>query len=267
MSCRTTRESLDAYIDAELPADRAAAVAEHLTACASCSSEYESMLNTIKALRTRLGRYSAPDVLRARVRSAVVGAAAAPAEANAPVRARRTTWHGASRASLAATAAVLVIGVALGSGLTLVARNDASDRTIPVAQQVLTSHIRSLMPDHFTDVRSNDQHNVKPWFNGRVDLSPVVPRLDDQGFPLIGGRVDYIDGRSVGVVVYGRRQHVINSFSWPSRSAGSAPISETAANGYTMLSWRRNGVERWVVSDLNATELRSFSSLLQAAGG
>ena len=118
------------------------------------------------------------------------------------------------------------------------------------------------MPDHLTDVRSSDQHNVKPWFNGRLDFSPAVPRLEDHGFPLLGGRVDYVRERPVAVVVYGRRQHIINAFSWPV-DGGDEPVqSQEARHGYNMLHWRSGGVEHWVVSDLNAGELTAFAGML-----
>jgi anti-sigma factor RsiW len=144
------------------------------------------------------------------------------------------------------------------SGLTLaVARRDVAPRSI-ASEEVLTSHIRSLMPDHLVDVRSNDQHNVKPWFNGRLDFSPTVPRLDSIGFPLIGGRLDYLHGRPVAAVVYARRQHMINAYSWPA-DAGDEDVSPVdSRHGYNLVHWRRGGVEHWVVSDLNAGELGEF---------
>jgi anti-sigma factor RsiW len=119
------------------------------------------------------------------------------------------------------------------------------------------------MPAHLTDVASNDQHNVKPWFNGRLDFSPSVPRLEDAGFPLLGGRLDYVRGRPVAAVVYGRRQHVINVFSWPADASGDAPRTLSTSHGYNLLHWRTDGVEHWVVSDLNATELKQFGMLLE----
>jgi anti-sigma factor RsiW len=156
-------------------------------------------------------------------------------------------------------AAALLVSAALGGGVTLLASRGRQD--ISLANEVLASHVRSLMPDHLTDVRSSDQHNVKPWFNGRTDYSPNVPRLEDQGFPLVGGRIDYVGGRPVAVVVYSRRQHMINVFSWPTRLADS-PLASSSTNGYNTIHWRSRGIERWVVSDLNASELRSFAELL-----
>jgi anti-sigma factor RsiW len=119
------------------------------------------------------------------------------------------------------------------------------------------------MPEHLTDIRSSDQHNVKPWFNGRLDFSPSVPRLEAQGFPLIVGRVDYVGDRAVAVVVYGRRQHVINVFSWPATQPGGSRMLESEAHGYNILHWRQHEMENWVISDLNGGELRDFAHRLQ----
>jgi anti-sigma factor RsiW len=205
-------------------------------------------------------RYTAPDVLRARVRTAIATTPSSVADEQRSRSARgdrRRAW-----AWPAGVAAALVVSAALGSGVTVLATRARSARS--VATEVLASHVRSLMPDHLTDVRSSDQHNVKPWFNGRLDYSPSVPRFDDQGFPLVGGRVDYVGGRPVAVVVYGRRQHMVNVFSWPA-SSGDAPLTATAENGYNMLHWRSGGSERWVVSDLNAGELRTFAGLLMSS--
>ena len=262
--CNTIHISLSAYVDGELPPDQVAAIAEHLTSCGGCSAEYETMLETVGRLRTRLKRYTAPDILRARVRSALASTPSAPvgerAEPLAPPR-RRARFAGWTRT--ASWAAALLVAAALGSGVsTVVASRDR--RASMTAAEVLSSHVRSLMPDHLTDVRSSDQHNVKPWFNGRLDFSPAVPRLEEQGFPLLGGRLDYVDGRPVAVVVYGRRQHIINVYSWPT-AAADAPARTATSHGYTLLHWRSRGSEHWVVSDLGTGELAMFAALLRGA--
>lgn len=262
--CQPTRDALSAYIDGELPPVDAAAISDHLTSCAQCSTEYHTMLETVALVRSQLTRYSAPDVLRARIRSSLVktppssqadaGDVGRPTIRFAP----QTRWS-----RVAAVAAMIIVAVALGSGLTLlVSGRGRADPTI--AAQILSSHVRSLIPDHLTDIRSSDQHNVKPWFNGRLDYSPSVPRFEEQGYPLVGGRVDYIGSRSVAVVVYGRRQHLINVYSWPA-AGGDEAVSSAVSNGYTMLHWRTGGIQQWVVSDLNAAELRGFVDLLQRA--
>jgi anti-sigma factor RsiW len=167
----------------------------------------------------------------------------------------RIPWRGTA-------AAVLLVAASSALTLAAVRRQPVEP---PVAGEVLASHIRSLMPTHLVDVQSSDQHNVKPWFNGRIDFSPVVPRLDDQGFPLQGGRLDYIDGRPVAVVVYTRRQHVINVFSWPADSGADTRTSTATRHGYELVHWRADGIEHWVASDLNRAELELFTRLLRAA--
>ena len=262
-SLHTTHEALSAYVDGELSPNDATAVAKHLTTCAHCAAEYQIMLDTVSLLRSDLERFTAPDVLRARIRGAIATAPTepvteSPTPAAAPHTIRRSTR---SWTRPAAWAASVLLAAALGSGVTFMAAS-GSRRTNVLADQVLASHVRSLMPDHLTDVRSSDQHNVKPWFNGRLDFSPTVPRLEDQGFPLVGGRLDYVGGRPVAVVVYSRRQHMINVFSWPSTEHAEG-LTASMANGYNLLHWRAGGAERWVVSDLNAGELKGFVVLLQ----
>jgi anti-sigma factor RsiW len=264
------RDELAAYVDDELPPARARDVAEHLTACADCSAAYEAMLATVARLREDLVYYPAPDTLRVRVRAALRESAhreSARRESArretashddtrpAPTRDRRRRW-------LPSVAAAVALA-AVSSGATLVATR-AREGGARVEQEVVASHIRSLMPDHLTDVRSNDQHNVKPWFNGRLDFSPAVPRLDSLGFPLLGGRLDYVGSRPVAVVVYGRRKHVINAYSWPAPGDDTGDARDEA-NGYHTLHWRAGGVEHWLVSDLNPSELAQFAGLLRAA--
>ena len=257
-------DSLSAYVDGELPPDQSNAVAEHLTSCAACSAEYETMLETVGLLRSQLKRYAAPDVLRARILSALASTPGATVGEGAELlqaprrRARFASWTRTAR-----WAAVILVAATLGSGVSMfVAGRDRQASS--TAAEVLASHVRSLMPDHLTDVRSSDQHNVKPWFNGRLDFSPNVARFEEQGYPLLGGRLDYVDGRPVAVVVYGRRQHIINVYSWPT-AAADAPPAMTTSHGYTLLHWRSEGSEHWVVSDLGTLELEVFAALSRGA--
>jgi anti-sigma factor RsiW len=127
-----------------------------------------------------------------------------------------------------------------------------------LAQQVLSSHIRSLMPQHLTDVSSSDQHTVKPWFNGRLDFSPPVADFAKEGFPLVGGRLDYVDNRPVAALVYGRRKHFINVFVWPSASKIDAGTKDMTLQGYNLVQWTKSGMTYWVVSDLSKSELDEF---------
>jgi anti-sigma factor RsiW len=130
---------------------------------------------------------------------------------------------------------------------------------------VLTSHVRSLMPGHLTDVLSTDQHTVKPWFNGKVDFSPPVYDFAGRGYPLIGGRLDYLAGRPVAALVYGRRQHLINVFLWPAHRGPAGGPDVSSGQGYHLLHWTTPEYTYWVASDLGLPELREFAGLLRQA--
>jgi len=247
---------LSSYTDGELSDEESAQVREHLHGCADCAREHRRLVETSSLIKGRLMRYKAPDVLKARIRAHLVGV---PRD----VETRATNLPSRQRRDWPRRVAALAVVAVMSSALTVVAvRRGSPDAS--VADQVLTSHIRSLMPGHLTDVASNDQHNVKPWFNGRVNVSPAVPRLDSVGFPLIGGRLDYVDGHSAASVVYAHRQHLINVFSWPV-SGGSDGTTTSTSNGYHLIRTRKNGVEMWFVSDLNISELRDFAARFERA--
>jgi anti-sigma factor RsiW len=159
-----------------------------------------------------------------------------------------------------AVAASLVI-VALGSW-NLALRQASGDR---LADAVLASHVRALMPGHLTDVPSSDQHTVKPWFNGKLDFSPPVYDLAAQGYPLLGGRLDYVNGRSVAGLVYGRRQHLINVFVWPTTRGSSDAPDTRDRQGYHLRHWSTPDYTYWVASDLGSAELDEFARLLRQA--
>lgn len=252
MTCKECLDNLNALIDGELAADEAAATRDHLATCDDCATQHTSLVEGTMRLKGALMRYVAPDVLKARIRASL-----ARPEAEVVVDRPRVPFYRAVKWPSAIAAAAMV--AVLSSALTLtVANRKSGDDSLQT--ELLASHIRSLMPGHLTDVASNDQHNVKPWFNGRVDMSPIVPRLDSLGFPLVGGRIDYINGRSVPVIVYTRRQHVINVYSWPS-NAVSDKATTTASHGYNFLRVPVNGEQLWFVSDLNRTELEGFVRL------
>ena len=171
-------------------------------------------------------------------------------------RPRRFGWQ------LIAVAASLLLAVYFVARLSPGTLHDPSSNL--VAQEVLDSHLRSLMPGHLADVQSTDQHTVKPWFNGKLDYSPPVTDFAGRGYPLLGGRLEYVDGRSVSALVYGRRQHIINVLLWPSeRGAAGAPTQ--TRQGYHVLHWVTPDYTYWVVSDLGLAELRDFEQLLQQA--
>jgi anti-sigma factor (TIGR02949 family) len=250
MQCDECRDALNAYVDGELMPEEAEEVRRHLPACEECAAQHDTLVAVSRRVKAGLQRHQAPDVLKARIRNAL----AHPSEFEAPRRQRSVPWP-------TLIAAGLVLAVVSAGGSFAIARRGAPAPAM--AEQVLSSHIRSLMPGHLTDVTSNDSHNVKPWFNGRLDLSPTVPRLDTAGFPIVGGRLDYVGGRSVAVVVYSRRQHVINVFSWPTVGGAAEPARVSIEKGYHLVRWSAGGVEYWAVSDLNVPELEQFVSLFR----
>ena len=236
---------LDAYLDGELAAPDAAELEAHLRACPECSRLERRRRAVSAAVREQVLRFPAPDTLRARVRAAV------RADVN------RTARHRSYWPALAVAASLAV--VSLGSWQVAL-RRATSDA---LADQVLGSHVRSLMPGHLTDVQSTDQHTVKPWFNGKLDFSPPVYDFAGRGFPLIGGRLEYVAGRPVAALVYGRRQHLINVFLWPTEQGRSGGPTATTRQGYHLLHWTTPAYSYWVASDLGLPELRDFAALLE----
>jgi len=240
---------LDAYLDGELAAGDARELEAHLAQCAECARFRDGRLELRAAIAAGVPAFQAPDLLRQRVRAALKTAA----PARAPYRLGfRSVWR-----PLAVAASLAV--VAFGSW-TLSLRHAAGEA---LADDVLSSHVRSLMPGHLTDVLSSDQHTVKPWFNGRLDFSPPVYDFAGRGYPLLGGRLDYVDGRAVAALVYGRRQHLINVFLWPAMRGPSGVPKTRDRQGYHLLHWTTPDYTYWVVSDLGLTELHDFARMVQ----
>jgi anti-sigma factor RsiW len=207
---------------------------------------------TSKAI-AELGREPAPAALASRMRSRL--ASAAEEEIGKPLVSRRLpsrVWRGAVTLAACCALSVLLTWWVLTS----------IQQTAQLEQQVLAAHIRSLLQDSPIQVASSDSHTVKPWFAGRVNFAPDVKDLTAEGFPLLGGRLDYVDDRRVGALVYRRRMHVVNVFIW--RAPGNKEVAPTFATkyGYNLLTWTRGGVTYWAVSDLDAGELKRLQSLL-----
>jgi anti-sigma factor RsiW len=244
MTCVPAKSLLESYLDDELDAAQTAQVAEHLASCSSCAGVHAQLLELRGAIRTHAPYYRAPDGLRDRIQVSVR-------------RADRQDRRAAPFWRWMAIAAAILLAVSVAWNIALFrSRTSSADL---IAQDVLSSHVRSLMSTHLLDVPSSDQHTVKPWFNGKLDFSPEVRDFASQGFPLIGGRIDYARGRPVAALVYQRRKHIINVFTWPSAAAdGGAELDQ---NGYHVVHWNTSGMTWWAVSDLNAGELRQFVGL------
>ena len=242
---------LDAYLDGELASRDAREFEAHLKECRDCERLRDARVSLGAAIRAEVPALRAPDELRTRVRSALRSAAGDPvARRHAPPLAWRWLALAASLAIVAMGSWQLASGRAAGQVL---------------SEEVLTSHVRSLMPGHLTDVVSSDQHTVKPWFNGKLDFSPSVYDFAGRGYPLIGGRLDYLGNRPVAALVYGRRQHLINVFLWPATRASAEQPDVTTRQGYHLLHWTTPEFTYWLVSDLGLADLEEFARLLRTS--
>jgi anti-sigma factor RsiW len=239
---------LHPYFDDELDEPRRAAFAAHLAGCLKCSRELETQKALRLAFQEKSFRYTAPASLAQRVQSAL----RAHSRSGSPKN-RMRSWL--------ATAAALLVGVGLGAAGTLLVTAEKSQPSVDLPRDLVAAHVRSLMADHLEDVKSTDKHTVKPWFNGQVDFSPPVKDFTEQGYPLLGGRLDYLDDRPTAALVYGRAKHVINLFIWPAGGGADSPARALSRRGYNLLHWTTDGLDFWAVSDLNAEELGEFARL------
>jgi anti-sigma factor RsiW len=240
---------LHGYVDGELDLVHTLQVEQHLQTCAACVRACAALRGLRKSLQTSLPRHAPPAELGKRVRTAVRQAA----RGQSPSLGR---WR---FMALAASVAVLALG--LWAFAHLVRSPSERDRLV---QEVISSHVRSqMLASHLLDVESSDQHTVKPWFHGKLDFSPPVQDLKQDGFALAGGRLDYINGRPTAVLVYRRRQHVINLLIWPASEKDDQEARSQRKQGYHVVHWRRGGMDWWAISDLNPSELADFVRLLR----
>jgi anti-sigma factor RsiW len=249
MICREVQELIHGYVDGELDLVRNLEMERHFHECPACSGAHERLRTMRSSIATAAPYYRPPSGLESRLRSRLREAAAVAAD---PPRARHT-WQW-----------VAIAAAALIAVLTITVTNRRPAGAELLAQDVVASHVRSLMAAHLTDVPSTDQHTVKPWFNGKLDFSPSVGNFPDHGFPLVGGRLDYLDNRPVAALVYRRRQHVINLFVWPVRGQSDSAIGQNELQGYHLFHWTKAGMTYWVISDLNTSELRQLTDLIRA---
>jgi anti-sigma factor RsiW len=246
VDCREVDPLLGAYLDGELEPGVSASVRDHVDACAACRQRVANLKSLGEMVR-RAPYYQAPDGLRARI--------------------RHSRTRSIATSQWLAWAATVVMVASLTGSIVFVRSSTRAARTVDagdaVAQEVVSSHVRALMGEHLFDVRSTDQHTVKPWFLGKLDFSPPVIDLAKTGFPLTGGRLDYVSGHPVAALVYTRGQHAINLFVWPEAS-DLVPVSDARAiRGFHVRHWTRGGMSYWAVSDLNDADLDQFVHDLQ----
>jgi anti-sigma factor RsiW len=258
MTCDDSRIYLPAYLDEELDVSDSLRVQKHLGGCQYCRQAQEQQLVLRSALRDPdLRAYPSDDFVK-RIEAAVHRAAKEES------RARRSSRFDFLRfESFHWVPATTVLLLMAAVGAFLVTNSLRSSHQQLIAGAVLAGHIRSLQPNHLIDVPSSDRHTVKPWFQGRLDFSPPVPDLSELGWTLLGGRLDYVDGRPVAVIVYQRRMHNINVFLWPNHGSTDDVIRQQEAQGYQILHWNGAAMTYWVVSDLNNAELLEFARALR----
>jgi len=239
-------------VDGELDAVNTLAIETHLKSCGDCRVERDRIQELRDLFGTAQLRERAPDPLRKRIEAMLDAAAdVSPAVSKPAVRRGIAAAIFSARWASGALTGALAASMAL---LVAVPRLTESG----VEDQMVQSHVRSLQAQHVVDIPTSDRHVVKPWFNGRIDFAPPVPELKDQGFPLVGGRLDYVDDRQVAAIVYRRRLHTINLFVRPS-PAVSSPVSYGARkDGYSILRWTDGGLEYWAVSDIDPGDLAQF---------
>jgi anti-sigma factor RsiW len=251
MVCSEINDLIHPYLDGELDLSRSLEVENHMEGCPACSRAYFEL----KSLRSMISRSSlyheAPLASRRQLRTELRRASGSRSASRL-----RQGWR-------ALWAPIGVTVVALLLVFAIITRPTAESM---LSDEIVSAHVRSLMPGHLIDIPSSDQHTVKPWFNGRLDFSPQVKDLAQQGFPLIGGRLDYVSDRPVAAVVYQRRKHVINLFIWPVGKAGRTETWTASRQGYHIALWSQDGMMYAAVSDVNETDLDQFARLIRVPG-
>jgi anti-sigma factor RsiW len=238
------QDLLHGYVDGELDLVRTLDIDRHLRDCSACAGLHAHQQALRSALRGGAPYFTPPEPLEQRVRAAVRRVS------GADTRTWWWSWRWLSLGAAMACVAVVLWGVVPPS-----MKPSAPDHAL---QELVASHVRSLMVDHLTDVTSSDSHTVKPWFEGKIDFSPPVPELTAQGFRLVGGRLEYLGERPVAALVYQRREHVINLFAWPAQPEGGGDATVVTRQGYRLAHCYVSGMNYWAVSNLNQRELQEF---------
>jgi anti-sigma factor RsiW len=263
MTCAEAEILLSALLDGELDAGHAREVEAHLETCLHCAARLHTYRELQQAMPAAQLRYTAPMSLRRRIETALPPARAALASEASGRRGKSIVRTSSRRSVLKGFALGSALSAAVAATVFIAVIRAGHDQS--VLGDVLSAHLRSLQGEHLTDVQTSDQHTVKPWFNGKVDVAPPVVDLTSQGFNLIGGRLDYIDGKAVASIVYRRRSHVINLFVAQGAATGHGAARLEKMQGFNIRCWSALGLEFWAISDIAADELQEFGTKFEAA--
>ena len=265
MNCEEAAKLMDGYLDGELDPITSQTVEQHLRDCRKCEEAFEVETAMAHAIGQAAPYYKAPPELRERIQVSLREAVGAPTSRAAtgndsfPVRRPEAVRRGAFFETpwnwLALAAAIALAAIVASSFLPKV-RQPGADQFL--ATELIASHVRSLMADHLTDVASSDQHTVKPWLDVKLDFAAPVVDLSSDGFPLIGGRLDYLDNHSVAALVYQRRKHFINLFIWPTTPLDGKEQKIVERDGYHLVQWADSDFTYWAVSDVSVGDLQTF---------
>jgi anti-sigma factor RsiW len=276
MNCEEATKLMDGYLDGELDPITSQTIEQHLRECPKCDQAYKIHGSLIRAIGNATPYYKASAELRERIRSSLreeiaeLPARAVPRGSQLLVTRRepgprtalfRTQWNWLSLAGLGLAAAIIFAAII---ALNLVPRWQRPEADQFLATQLIASHVRSLMANHLSDVASSDQHTVKPWLDAKLDFAPPVVDLSSEGFPLVGGRLDYLDNRPVAALIYQRRKHFINLFVWPAAPDATRTPKMIKRQGYQLLHWVDSDFNYWAVSDVSANDLQTFKQQFAA---
>ena len=254
MSCETAQELIHGYVDGELDLTRSLEVEQHMQECQVCASAYHQQTALRSAFKNSSLYYSVPENLEKRIRSSL------RREAKSEVGWRSFGW----RWLPVGVALAFVLLMALVIWRAMPGLRPSGDELL--AQEIVSNHVRSLqLENHRADVISSDQHTVKPWFDGKLDFAPPVKDFSGQGFPLIGGRLEYLNNRAVAALIYQRQKHYINLYIWPAEQSNATGEVAAKRQGYNLLHWTNSGMNYWAISDVNGVELQEFARLVHEA--
>jgi anti-sigma factor RsiW len=267
MNCEEATNLMDGYLDRELDPITSQAIEQHLRECPKCDQSYKTHGSLIRAIDNATPYYKAPTELRERIQSSLRREIAERSNGTGSIRrdsrpliAKKrpespSILFGTSWNWLALAAAIVFAAIIAWNVLPRLQR-PSNDQFL--ATQLIASHVRSLMANHLTDVASSDQHTVKPWLDAKLDFAPAVVDLSSEGFPLIGGRLDYLDNRPVAALIYQRRKHFINLFVWPAAPDATRTPKTITRQGYQLLHWVDSDFNYWAVSDVSDNDLQAL---------